>query len=150
MSQGNFGEDGRAWAGPQSRRGGETSCRTDQVEPAAARPPFHLCGSFLLGPPFYSVCGSIWVGLGRGRKGSLRAVCTREIFESEPAGNRSFGSLGAPSKSLNLQGCRIFYQTTHDWVGKFKRRVLYAPTQPRHPSSSSLLTCSPRGLFPER
>lgn len=64
-----FGKGGRAWAGPQSRRGGEPSCGTDQVVPATARPPFHLCSSFLLGPPFL-LC--LWVhlgGLGAGKEG---------------------------------------------------------------------------------
>jgi hypothetical protein len=145
VKRGGLGLDPRA-GGVERPAAGQTKWS----QPQPARPPFHLCGSFLLGPPFYSVCGSIWVGLGRGRKGSLRAVCTREIFESGPAGNRSFGPLGAPSKSLNPQGCRTLCQTTR--LGREvqeKTPVCPHAIPPPNPSSSSLLTCSPRRLFPE-
>lgn len=105
-SQGSLANGGGLGLDP--RAGGVGSPAVGQTKWCRPQPahPFISAAPSSLVPPFYSVCGSIWVGLGRGRKGSVRAVCTREIFESRPAGSRSVGPLGAPAKAWDSRGCR--------------------------------------------
>lgn len=130
---GGLGLDPRA-GGVGSPAVGQTKwCRPQPAHPFISAAPSSLV------PPFYSVCGSIWVGLGRGRKGSVRAVCTREIFESRPAGSRSVGPLGAPARAWNSRGAGKDCQTKRKGRKRQEETPECSPTLLHpHPTSPSL------------